>query len=329
MRVAVLGGAGYIGSHTVKSLLDRGYDVTVIDNLRTGYVEAIDKRAEFEKGDIRDTSFLKEALAKKKIDAVMHFAACSLVGESVKAPLKYYNNNVGGAIVLLEVMAEKGIDKIVFSSTAATYGEPQEIPICEDDRTEPENPYGETKLAMEKMFLWTSKAHNIRYVSLRYFNAAGADLSGKLGEAHDPETHLIPIILQTAAGKREAVSVFGDDYNTKDGTCVRDYIHVTDLADAHILALEYLIRGGKSDIFNLGNGKGFTVREVIESARRVTGEEIPEKIAPRRQGDPAWLIASNDKARDVLGWNPVYTDIDEIVSSAWKWHKTHPEGYKR
>ena len=329
MRVAVLGGAGYIGSHTVKSLLDRGYDVTVIDNLRTGYVEAIDKRAEFEKGDIRDTSFLKEALAKKKIDAVMHFAACSLVGESVKAPLKYYNNNVGGAIVLLEVMAEKGIDKIVFSSTAATYGEPQEIPICEDDRTEPENPYGETKLAMEKMFLWTSKAHNIRYVSLRYFNAAGADLSGELGEAHDPETHLIPIILQTAAGKREAVSVFGDDYNTKDGTCVRDYIHVTDLADAHILALEYLIRGGKSDIFNLGNGKGFTVREVIESARRVTGEEIPEKIAPRRQGDPAWLIASNDKVRDVLGWNPVYTDIDEIVSSAWKWYKTHPEGYKR
>lgn len=329
MTVAVLGGAGYIGSHAVKELLDRGYDVTVIDNLQTGYKEACDARAELICGDIRDKEFLRGALSKKKIDAVIHFAACSLVGESVTNPLKYYNNNVGGAITLLEVMTELGIDKIVFSSTAATYGEPERIPIFEDDRTSPTNPYGETKLAMEKLFSWTAKAHGLKYVSLRYFNACGADASGELGEAHNPESHLIPIILQVALGKREFVSVFGDDYDTKDGTCVRDYIHVTDLADAHILALEYLARGGESDIFNLGNGVGFTVNEVIESARRVTGLDIEAKPSPRRAGDPAFLVASSEKARSVLGWNPKHADLDEIVGSAWNWHKTHPEGYKK
>jgi len=327
VKVAVLGGAGYIGSHTVKELLERGHEVVVIDNLQTGYLNAVHKGAEFLKGDIRDKKFLRDAFCGKGFDAVIHFAACSLVGESVSDPLKYYNNNVGGAIVLLEVMVEAGVDKIVFSSTAATYGEPEKVPILEDDRTTPTNPYGETKLAMEKMFRWVGEAHGIRFVSLRYFNACGADESGKIGEAHNPESHLIPLILQVPNGKRPAIYIFGDDYDTKDGTCVRDYIHVTDLADAHILAVEYLQNGGESDIFNLGNGVGFTVREVIESARRVTGHKIPEVISPRRAGDPARLIASSEKARRVLGWNPKHADLDEIVSSAWKWHKNNPEGY--
>ena len=226
-------------------------------------------------------------------------------------------------------MVEADIDKIVFSSTAATYGEPERIPIQEDDRTCPTNPYGETKLAMEKMFGWTGLAHGIRFVSLRYFNACGADESGNFGEAHNPESHLIPLILQVPNGKREAIYVFGDDYDTKDGTCVRDYIHVTDLADAHILAVEYLRNGGKSDIFNLGNGVGFTVREVIDSARRVTGHPIPEIVSPRRAGDPARLIASSEKAKEILGWRPKHAELDEIVGSAWNWHKSHPEGYKK
>ena len=327
MKIAVLGGAGYIGSHTVRGLVERGHAVTVIDNLQTGYLASVHEGAEFLKGDIRDKEFLRGAFCGAGFDAVIHFAACSLVGESVTDPLKYYNNNVGGAITLLEVMVEAEIDKIVFSSTAATYGEPERVPILEDDRTCPTNPYGETKLAMEKMFKWAGNAHGIRFVSLRYFNACGADASGNIGEAHNPESHLIPLILQVPNGKREAIYVFGDDYDTKDGTCVRDYIHVTDLSDAHILAVEYLENGGKSDIFNLGNGVGFTVREVIESARRVTGHPIPEVVSPRRAGDPARLIASSDKARKILGWNPKHADLDEIVGSAWNWHKTHPEGY--
>ncbi len=329
MKIAVLGGAGYIGSHTVRELCGRGHSVTVIDNLQTGYRASVDARAEFLCGDIRDKDFLRGAFVGAGFDAVIHFAACSLVGESVTDPLKYYNNNVGGAIALLEVMVEAGIDKIVFSSTAATYGEPERIPILEDDRTCPTNPYGETKLAMEKMFRWVGDAHGIRFVSLRYFNACGADESGEIGEAHNPESHLIPLILQVPNGKREAIYVFGNDYDTKDGTCIRDYIHVTDLADAHILAVEYLGAGGKSDIFNLGNGIGFTVREVIESARRVTGHPIPEIVSPRRAGDPARLIASSEKAKKILGWNPKHADLDEIVGSAWNWHKTHPEGYGR
>ncbi len=328
MKIAVLGGAGYIGSHTAKKLIDRGHDVTVIDNLQTGFAAAVDKRAELLIGDIRDKAFLEDAFCEKGFDAVIHFAACSLVGESVKLPLKYYNNNVGGAITLLEVMEEANIDKIVFSSTAATYGEPEKVPIFEDDRTFPTNPYGETKLAMEKLFKWESNASDLRYVSLRYFNACGADESGELGEAHNPESHLIPLILQVPNGKREFISVFGDDYDTPDGTCIRDYIHVNDLADAHILAVEYLYNGGESNIFNLGNGVGFSVREVIESARRVTGHPIPEIMSPRRAGDPARLIASSEKAKKILGWKPLYTDIDSIVASAWKWHKSHPRGYE-
>lgn len=327
MTVLILGGAGYIGSHTAYELIDKGEDVVIADNLQTGYIKAVHPKARFYKGDIRDKSFLDDLLKKEKIDAVIHFAANSLVGESMTEPLKYYDNNLYGTMVLLKSMVENGIDKIVFSSTAATYGEPENIPILESDRTEPTNTYGETKLSMEKMFKWVSKAHNLRYVSLRYFNACGAHVSGEIGEAHNPESHLIPIILQVPNGKRETVSIFGDDYPTKDGTCIRDYIHVTDLAQAHILAVEYLRKGNPSDIFNLGNGIGFSVNEVIDTARKVTGHPIPAVVSPRRAGDPAQLIASSEKAKSVLGWKPEHADLEEIIATAWKWHKNHPDGF--
>lgn len=327
MTILVLGGAGYIGSHTVYELIDEGEDVVIVDNLETGHIEAVHPKARFYKGDIRDRKFIDSVFEKEKIDAVIHFAANSLVGESMVNPLKYYDNNLCGTKVLLESMVAHNIDKIVFSSTAATYGEPERVPILETDKTEPTNTYGETKLSMEKMFKWTSKAHNLRYVSLRYFNACGAHKSGEIGEAHSPETHLIPLILQVPNGQREAISIFGDDYDTKDGTCVRDYIHVTDLAQAHILAVKYLANGNESNIFNLGNGVGFTVKEVIETARKVTNDPIKAIISPRRAGDPARLIASSDKARNVLGWNPQHADLEEIIASAWNWHKSHPNGF--
>ena len=328
MTILVLGGAGYIGSHTVCELIDNGEDVVIIDNLLTGHIEAVHPKARFYKGDIRNREFLDEVFKKEKIDAVIHFAACSLVGESMQNPLKYYDNNLCGTKILLDSMVANGIDKIVFSSTAATYGEPEKVPILETDRTEPTNTYGETKLSMEKMFKWVGKAHNLRYVSLRYFNACGAHISGQIGEAHNPETHLIPLILQVPNGKREFISIFGDDYDTKDGTCIRDYIHVTDLAQAHILAVKYLQNGGESDIFNLGNGVGFTVKDVIETAREVTGHPIPAQIAPKRAGDPAQLIASSEKAKKILGWTPEHASLEEIISTAWKWHKNHPNGFK-
>ena len=327
MAILVLGGAGYIGSHTVYELIEQGEDVVIADNLLTGHIEAIHPKAKFYQGDIRDKDFLDNIFKKEKIDAVIHFAAFSLVGESMTEPLKYYDNNLYGTMVLLKSMVENGVDKIVFSSTAATYGEPENIPIKEDDRTFPTNTYGETKLAMEKMFKWVSFAHDLKFVSLRYFNACGAHKNGLIGEDHNPETHLIPLVLRVANGKREDIKVFGNDYDTKDGTCIRDYIHVTDLAKAHILAVEYLKKGNKSDIFNLGNGIGFSVNEVIESARKVTGHSIPSKIAPRRAGDPAKLVASSEKAKNILGWKPVYTNLDDIISSAWNWHKNHPNGY--
>lgn len=327
MTILVLGGAGYIGSHTVYALIEKGVDVVVIDNLETGHIEAVHEKARFYKGDIRDRAFVDSVLDKEKIDAVIHFAANSLVGESMVNPLKYYDNNVNGTKVLLQSMVAHDLDKIVFSSTAATYGEPEKVPILETDRTEPTNTYGETKLAMEKMFKWTDRAHGLKYVSLRYFNACGAHVSGKIGEAHSPETHLIPLILQVPLGQREYISIFGDDYDTSDGTCIRDYIHVTDLAQAHILAVDYLMKGNESNIFNLGNGVGFTVKEVIDTARKVTGHEIPAKIAERRAGDPARLIASSDKARQVLLWKPEHADLEEIISTAWNWHKNHPNGY--
>ncbi len=328
MAILVLGGAGYIGSHTVYELIDRGEDVVIIDNLETGYAEAVHPKARFYQGDIRDRGFLDSVFEKEKLEAVIHFAANSLVGESMTNPLKYYDNNLCGTKVLLEAMVAHGLDKIVFSSTAATYGEPDRVPILETDRTMPTNAYGETKLSMEKMFHWIGLAHGLRYVSLRYFNACGAHKNGRIGEAHSPETHLIPLILQVPNGQREAISIFGEDYDTKDGTCVRDYIHVTDLAQAHILAVDYLRRGGESDIFNLGNGVGFTVKEVIEAARRVTAQPIKAVTVPRRAGDPAKLIASSGKAQSILGWKPEHAELEEIIASAWNWHKNHPKGYR-
>ncbi|BCJ99413.1 UDP-glucose 4-epimerase GalE [Anaerocolumna chitinilytica] len=328
MTILVLGGAGYIGSHTVYELIEKGEDVVIVDNLETGYKEAVHPKARFYQGDIRNREFVDSVFEKEKIDAVIHFAANSLVGESMTNPLKYYDNNLCGTKVLLESMIAHDVKKIVFSSTAATYGEPEKVPILEGDKTEPTNCYGETKLSMEKMFKWTDRAHGLRYVSLRYFNACGAHKSGSIGEAHNPETHLIPLVLQVPNKKREAINIFGDDYDTKDGTCVRDYIHVTDLAQAHILAVEYLLKGNESDIFNLGNGVGFTVKEIIEAAQEVTGQEIPAVISPRRAGDPAKLIASSEKAKKVLGWRPEFVDVKEIIATAWKWHQTHPDGYK-
>lgn len=329
MAILVLGGAGYIGSHTVIELIDSGSDVVIIDNLETGHIEAVHPKARFYKGDIRDRAFLDSVFDKEEIEAVIHFAANSLVGESMVNPLKYYDNNLCGTKVLLESMLSHDIKKIVFSSTAATYGEPERIPILETDKTEPTNTYGETKLSMEKMFKWTDKAHGLKYVSLRYFNACGAHESGKIGEAHNPETHLIPLILQVPLGKREAINVFGSDYDTKDGTCVRDYIHVTDLAQAHILAVKYLMEGNESNIFNLGNGIGFTVNEVIEAAKEVVGKEIKVVMADRRAGDPAKLIASSDKAKAVLGWKPEHAELKHIIETAWNWHSNHPNGYDK
>lgn len=327
MAILVCGGAGYIGSHTVHQLVAKGEQVVIVDNLATGHRAALNPAAKFYEGDIRDSFVLDRIFTENKIEAVIHFAANSLVGESMEKPLKYFNNNVYGMQVLLEAMVRHQVDKIVFSSTAAVYGEPKRVPILEDDETNPTNTYGETKRTMEKMMKWVSRADGIRYVSLRYFNAAGALDDGSIGEDHSPETHLIPLILQVPLKKRAAITVFGEDYATPDGTCVRDYIHVIDLADAHVLALDYLRQGGASDIFNLGNGQGFSVREMIAAAARATGESIAVEIGQRRAGDPAQLIASSEKARRVLGWKPQYTEVERIIRTAWSWHKSHPNGY--
>lgn len=322
----VTGGAGYIGSHTVAELLDRGEEVVVLDSLVTGHRESL-LGGKLYVGDLRDKELLAKLFAENDIEAVIHFAASSLVGESMKDPVKYYDNNVYGTQCLLEGMQKAGVDKIVFSSTAATYGEPEKVPIEETDRTEPSNVYGETKLTMERMMSWFDKVLGIKYVALRYFNAAGAHASGKIGEDHRPESHLIPLVLQTALKQRESIAVFGDDYPTEDGTCIRDYIHVSDLADAHVRAVTYLRSGSGSNFFNLGNGLGFSVKEVIETAKEVTGLDIPVVIQERRAGDPAVLVASSDKARSVLGWNPSRADLKEIIRSAWNWHSSHPSGY--
>ena len=328
MAILVLGGAGYIGSHTVYELIDAGRNVVVADNLQTGFRAAVHPKARFYQADIRDRVAMDRLFETEQIEGVIHFAACSQVGESMSDPLKYYDNNLCGTACLLQSMVAHGVDKIVFSSTAATYGEPEQVPILESDRTEPTNCYGETKLAMEKMMRWTARAHGLYYVALRYFNACGAHSSGVIGEAHNPESHLIPLILQVPNGQREKISIYGDDYDTHDGTCIRDYIHVTDLAQAHILALDYLLNGGKSDVFNLGNGVGFTVKEVIDVARSVTKHPIPAAVAPRRAGDPAQLVASSEKAKSVLGWKPQYNDLNTIISTAWAWHSNHPNGYE-
>lgn len=328
MAILVLGGAGYIGSHAVHQLIDRGEEVIVVDNLLTGHEAALHSRAKFYKGDIRDKEFLRAVFQRENIDGVIHFAASSLVGESMEDPLKYFNNNVYGTQILLEVMVEFNVKNIVFSSTAATYGEQEVMPITEEMQTLPTNTYGETKLTMEKMMKWCDSAHNIKYASLRYFNVAGARSSGEIGEDHHPETHLIPIILQVALGKREFISIYGDDYPTDDGTCIRDYIHVEDLIDAHILALNYLKNGGESNAFNLGSSTGYSVKEMIQAAREVTGHTIPTEVHARRAGDPSTLIASSEKANRILGWTPKRATVNEIISDAWNWHQSHPNGFE-
>ena len=328
MSVLVLGGAGYIGSHTVDRLVEAGKDVVVVDSLVTGHLAAVRKEAKFYQGDLADKDFMRKVFTENPdIDAVIHFAAFSLVAESMKDPLKYFDNNTAGMVKLLEVMNEFDIKYIVFSSTAATYGIPEKMPIYEDDPQLPINQYGESKLMMEKIMRWADEAYGIKFVALRYFNVAGAKPDGSIGEDHHPETHLLPIVLQVAMGEREKLQIFGDDYNTPDGTNVRDYVHPFDLADAHILAVDYLRNGNESSAFNLGSSTGFSNLEIVKAAREVTGKEIPAEIAARRGGDPDTLIAASEKARKVLGWKPEFDDIHKIIETAWKWHTTHPQGY--
>lgn len=326
MSILVTGGAGYIGSHCVAALIDRGVDVVVVDDLSKGHKEAL-KGGRFYLGSVADQDFLNSVFEKESIEAVIHFAAFSLVGESMQVPEQYFRNNVTAGLTLIETMIRYKVPYLVFSSTAATFGEPEHTPIVENDRQVPTNPYGESKLIVEHMLKWCDQAHGLKYCALRYFNVAGARADGTIGEDHRPESHLIPLILQVAQGKRDKLSLFGTDYPTKDGTCVRDYIHVEDLIDAHMLALDYLRAGNPSAAFNLGNGQGFSNREIIEAARRVTGHPIPVSEEGRRPGDPATLIASSRKAMDVLGWKPKYTNVEDIIATAWKWHSTHPDGY--
>lgn len=327
MNVLVTGGAGYIGSHCVKELIQQGHQVVVVDDLSTGYLEAIDEQAIFYNTTIMDTEKMTQILTTHHIDSIIHFAAYSLVGESMVNPLKYYNNNVYGTQRLLEAMILANVKNIVFSSTAAVYGEQETMPITEDMLETPTNTYGETKLAMEKMMKWADKAKGIKYIALRYFNVAGAHYSGTIGEAHNPETHLIPLILQVPNNLREAIHIFGDDYDTFDGTCIRDYIHIEDLIDAHIKAMHHLSKTNQSDFFNLGSGEGYSVLEMIEAARKVTNHKIPSIISQRRKGDPSVLIASSEKAQKILKWERKYKNIEDIISSAWNFHKTHKGGY--
>lgn len=326
MNILITGGAGYIGSHTVKYFQEQNEKIIVVDNLQSGHEESINVK-HFYKIDIRDKDQIDKVFKKHNIEAVIHFAANSLVGESMEKPYEYYHNNVYGMLCLLDVMKENNVNKIVFSSTAATYGESKNIPILESDETNPTNTYGETKLVMEKMMKWFDQAYGTKYVSLRYFNAASAHESGAIGEDHNPETHLIPLILQVPLGRCDRIYMFGDDYPTKDGTCVRDYIHVMDLASAHYKALEYLRKGNNSDVFNLGNGNGYSVKEVIEAARKVTGHPIPSEVKERRAGDSAVLIASSDKAKSILGWKPQFDSLEKIIGDAWNWHKNNQKVY--
>ena len=324
MKILVTGGAGYIGATTVRLLLDQGHDVTVFDNLSKGHREALPPDVPLLVGDLSDRRMLDAVIQKHRPEAVLHFAAFIEAGESMQAPEKYFRNNTAGTLTLLESMLASGVNKLIFSSTAALYGEPRRIPIEEMDPLEPTNPYGESKLMVERMLSWLVQVRGLRYASLRYFNAAGSD--GHTGERHHPETHLIPRVLRAAAGECEAISIFGTDYPTPDGTCIRDYIHVTDLAQAHVLALHALSEQERL-IYNLGTGRGFSVREVIEAARRVTGVDIPVVEAARRPGDPAVLVASSEKIRRDLGWTPQHPDLDSIMASAWRWMQEHPTGY--
>lgn len=327
MNILVTGGAGYIGSHVVEELQKCGYTPIVYDNLSTGHEAAVPEDVQLVEGDIHDVRFARHIMEQFGIDAVIHFAASSLVGESMANPSKYYFNNVEGSLHLLEAMRGAGVDRIVFSSTAAIYGEPEQVPICEDSRLQPTNVYGRTKLMIEKMLADYDMAYDFRYVALRYFNAAGASPTRDIGEDHSPESHLIPLILKTAQGVRRHVAIFGTDYPTDDGTCIRDYIHVCDLAKAHVLALKHLLGGGGSRIYNLGSENGFSVRQMIDCAKEVTGVDFTVIEEARRAGDPAVLIASSEKIRSELGWVPEHSSVREVISTAWKWHKGHPGGY--
>ncbi|MGE4212710.1 MAG: UDP-glucose 4-epimerase GalE [Candidatus Methanomethylophilaceae archaeon] len=318
-KILVAGGAGYIGSHTVKELVKRGYEVTVLDNLSNGHMTSLEG-VKYVNGDIGDYDKVNKLLQSKEIDAVIHFAALAYVGESVSNPRKYYDNNVVKGKAFLDAVVDSGVKKIVFSSSCATYGIPEEIPISEDEKQWPVNPYGWTKLMFEQMMKDYDEAYDLRYISLRYFNAAGADADGSIGETHNPETHVIPILLQNILGIRKKFSVFGTDYDTRDGSCIRDYIHVTDLADAHIKAIEYLFEKNESDYFNLGSGEGISVLELIRVVERITGKRLNVVFEDRRPGDPDILIADNSKAKVALGWNPVHSSIDNIVRTAWGWH---------
>jgi UDP-arabinose 4-epimerase len=322
MRILVVGGAGYIGSHTALALADSGHEPIVYDNMEMGHEWAV-QWGPLIRGDLQDSGLLRRTLEEHRIDAVIHFAAYAYVGESVQNPRKYFDNNVGGTLSLLNAMLDAGVRDIIFSSSCATYGVPNRVPINEAHPQAPINPYGDTKLMIERALKWYGEAYDLNWVALRYFNAAGADPDGRIGESHDPETHLIPLVIEAALGKRDPVQIFGTDYPTRDGTAVRDYIHVLDLADAHIRALDYLRECGESRAFNLGNGKGYSVREVVESVQRVSGVPVPFEEGPRRPGDPPELIGDATLAIETLGWNPQYTELDTIVQTAWRWHKHH------
>jgi UDP-glucose 4-epimerase len=325
-KVLVTGGAGFIGSHCVAALLERGIDVVVFDNLRQGHQAAVPDGAEFVEGDLADRAALAWLFAGRRFDAVLHFAARSLVGESMRDPLAYLGDNFGNALNLVQAMLRADVGKLVLSSTANLFGTPERMPIDEDAAIDPGSPYGESKFMVERLLHWADRCHGLRSACLRYFNAAGAHPDGILGEDHDPETHLIPLVLDAAAGRRSHIEIFGDDYPTPDGTCVRDYIHVCDLADAHVRVLDALDRG--SCRYNLGNGKGYSVREVIETAERVTGRSIPVRMGARRAGDPPVLIASSGRIRDELGWQPRFADLETMVRTAWQWRQRHPFGYR-
>ena len=326
MAVLITGGAGYIGSATVADLLEKGEDPVIIDNLVYGHRKAIDDKIPFYEGEIGDKNLIRKILQEHEISACMHFSAFAYVGESVEKPHKYWQNNVEQTLALLEVLLKNNIKNFIFSSTCATYGEPNYVPIDEKHTQNPTNPYGWSKLFVEKILESYDKAYSLRFVSLRYFNACGA--TGNCGEDHNPETHLIAVVLQTALGQREKIYIFGEDYDTPDGTAVRDYIHISDLAQAHILALEYLRNGGSSEFINLGNGQGFSVKEVINAVQKVTGKAITAEIAPRRTGDPSKLVGDAAKAKEILGWKPEFTELEKIIESAWNWHQANPEGYQ-
>ncbi len=328
MNILVTGGAGYIGSETVAHLIANGHQVVVLDSLEFGHEQALVDGAELVKGRIDDQDILNAVLSQHRFDGVIHFAAYIQVGESVAEPAKYFANNVAGSLVLFKTLVEHKLERVVFSSSAAVYGNPERVPIKESDRKQPTNPYGESKLMMERMLYWMDQAYGLKSVCLRYFNASGAALDGSRGEAHQPESHLIPLVLAAAAGVRENITIFGQDYDTPDGTCVRDYIHVADLASAHLKAMEYLVAGGDSNQFNVGTGHGYSNQQLVDMAQKITNKDFTVSYGQRRSGDPDQLIASSDKIQQVLHWKPSHSDLETILHSAWQWHSTHPDGYE-